>query len=54
MATTVEELDIARDTLIFLLQNLGFLINAKKFPFQPSQKIEFLEEEMDSDDSISH
>ena len=36
-ASTIKELLIARDTLVFLLQNLGFIINAKKLVFQPTQ-----------------
>lgn len=39
---------MARDTLIFLLQNLGFLINEKKSQFQPVQQIEFLGVNVDS------
>ena len=44
------ELIIARDTLIFLLQNLGFLINFKKAILQSCQRIEVLEIAMDSRD----
>ena len=35
MASTVEEILMARDTLIFLFQNLGFLIKVKKSQFHP-------------------
>ena len=42
MASTVEEILMARDTLIFLFQNLGFLINVKKSQFYPVQHLEFL------------
>ncbi|XP_057302862.1 uncharacterized protein LOC130637025 [Hydractinia symbiolongicarpus] len=37
-----EEVLMARDTLIFFLQNLGFLIHLKKSVLEPTQKIEFL------------
>ena len=47
-AQSRKELDQARDTLIFLLQNLGFLINLRKSEFQPTQHIQFLGVEMDS------
>lgn len=47
-AFSVAELNQARDTLIFLLQNLGFLINLKKSEFQPTQHIQFLGVEIDS------
>ena len=42
MASTVEEILMARDTLIFLFQNLGFLIKVKKSQFHPVQHLEFL------------
>ena len=45
---TVNCLEIARDTLIFLLQSLGFVINLQKFVLVPLQKIEFLGLEIDS------
>jgi len=38
----------SRDTVIFLLQNLGFVINIKKSAFEPTQKIEFLGMMVDS------
>ena len=37
-----------RDTVIYLLQNLGFIINVKKSILHPCQKIEFLGMEIDS------
>ncbi|XP_057296294.1 uncharacterized protein LOC130625258 [Hydractinia symbiolongicarpus] len=43
-----EEVLMARDTLIFLLQNLGFLINLKKSVLEATQKIEFLGMSVDS------
>ena len=42
MASSKEELTLARDTLIYLLQNLGFLINRKKLVLEPCQNIQFL------------
>ena len=50
MAASVEELTLARDTLIYLLQNLGFLINIKKSVLQPCQTIQFLGMEINSID----
>ena len=50
MAASVEELTLAGDTLIYLLQNLGFLINMKKSMFQPCQTIQFLSMEINSID----
>jgi len=49
MAASIEQLFMNRDTLIFLLQHLGFVINAKKSVFLPSQRIEFLGMMIDSD-----
>ena len=42
MAYSKADLEIARDTLIFLLQHLGFVINVKKSVLTPAKKIEFL------------
>ena len=42
IAHSRKEMIVARDTLIFLIQNLGFLINIKKPVYQTCQKIEFL------------
>ena len=50
MAASVRELTLARDTLIYLLQNLGFLINIKKSVLQPCQTIQFLGTEINSID----
>ena len=50
MAALVEELTLAQDTLIYLLQNLGFLINIKKSALQPCQTIQFLGMEINSID----
>ena len=43
MARSVQELIFHQDTVIYLLQNLGFVLNLKKSVLEPSQKIEFLE-----------
>ena len=48
MATTEKELFQGRDTLIFLLKSLGFLINVKKSQLNPTQKIQFLGVNIDS------
>ena len=48
MRQAITGLEIARDTFIFLLQRLGFVINLKKSVLVPLQKIEFLELEIDS------
>ena len=42
MGRTLQEIMTARDTLIFLLQNLGFVINLKKSILQPVKQLEFL------------
>ena len=39
---TVEEILVARDSVIFLLQHLGFMINFRKCVLEPTQEIEFL------------
>ena len=39
---TLPEILVARDTLIFLLQHLGFMINFKKLLLRPVKQIEFL------------
>ena len=41
MAKSVQELIFHRDTVIYLLHNLGFALNLKKSVLEPSQKIEF-------------
>ena len=48
LGATIQELIMTRDTVIFLLQNLGFIINQKKSVFIPVQKIEFLGVMIDS------
>ena len=42
MAQTLKEILQAKETLIFLLQNLGFVINFKKSQLAPVKEIEFL------------
>jgi len=46
MGSSKQEQD--KDTLIFLLQSLDFLINIKKSELKPTQKIQFLGVEIDS------
>ena len=48
MSQTINGLEIARDTLIFLLESLSFVINLQKSVLVPLQKIEFLCLEIDS------
>ena len=42
MASSLKELLMARETLIFILLHLGFLINVKKSYIEPTLKLEFL------------
>ena len=42
MAQMLKEISQAKETLIFLLQNLGFVINFKKSQLTPVNEIEFL------------
>ena len=42
MASSLEDLLMARDTLIFIIQHLGFLINIKKSYLEPTPTLEFL------------
>ena len=39
MAASIEELTLARESLIYLLQGLGFVINTKKFSFAALSKL---------------
>ena len=48
MARSVQELIFHRDTVIYLLHNLGFVLNLKKSVLEPSQKTEFLGMVIDS------
>ena len=48
MATSQEELLIAWDKLIFLLLNLGFLINTQKLILDRSSTLEFVAVLLDS------
>ena len=42
LVKTLEEAILNRDTVIYLLKNLGYVINLKKSLFHPTQRIEFL------------
>lgn len=46
MVSSKEELYLTKDTLIYLLQNLRFLINVKKSILQPCQFLQFLDIEI--------
>ena len=48
LSHTIREAHIYRDTVIYLLQILGFIINIKKSILHPCHKIEFLGMEIDS------
>jgi len=48
MAPSKKEAILAKDTLIYVLQMLGFVINIKKSVLEPLQKIDFLGVEIDS------
>ena len=50
IAQLLKEMIVARNTLIFLLQNLGFLINIKQSVFERCHTIEFLRVIVDSKD----
>ena len=45
---TIEETLMVRDTVIFLLQQIGFVLNLKKSLLTPTQRIEFLGVTVDS------
>ena len=42
LGNSMSEVFMARDSMIFLLQHLGFLINLKKCVLDPAQEKEFL------------
>ena len=42
LGKTLEEAILNRDAVIYLLKNLGYVINLKKSLFHPIQRIEFL------------
>ena len=48
MRSSLEQIMMSRDTLIFVLQNLGFVINFQKSVLNPSHQIRFLGVEIDS------
>ena len=54
MATSLEEILMSRDTVIFLLQHLGFLINLQKSKLEPNTKLEFLVVEINSVDVATY
>ena len=41
MDHSIEEISMCRDTVIFLLKHVGFVINRKKSVLAPVQEIEF-------------
>ena len=45
---SLQNIMLSRDTLIFILQNLGFVINFQKSVLNPSHRIQFLSVEIDS------
>ena len=42
LGKTLDETLLSRDTVIYLLHNLGYVINLKKSVLHPTQRIEFL------------
>ena len=48
MSQTIEGINMVRDTLIFLLQQLGLIISLKTSVLLASQKLDFLGLEIDS------
>ena len=48
MGNSLEETLMSRDTLIFILQNLEFVVNFQKSVLNPSHQIQFLKVEIDS------
>ena len=54
MATSLEEILMSRDTVIFLLQHLGFLINLQKSKLEPNTKLEFWVVEINSVDVATY
>jgi len=52
IADSIEKLEIHRDSTIYLLQKLGFIINWKKSNLIPSQIIEFLGFQINSEEMM--
>ena len=52
MTTSIDELTMTQDNLIYLLQCLDFLINLKQPVLLPSQTLEFLGVEINSKNTI--
>ena len=48
LAHSTRELCVGKDTLIFLIQNPGFLTTVKKSQYQQTQKLQFFGVEIDS------
>ena len=48
LSHAIREAHMSQDTVIYLLQNLGFIVNVKKSILPPCQEIEFLGMEIDS------
>ena len=48
MGRTLEEILMSRDTLIFLLQHLGVVINLEKSVLKPSQQIRVFRPKIDT------
>lgn len=48
MGSSLQKTLMSRDTLIFILQNLGFVGNFQKSTLNPSHQIQFLGVEIDS------
>ena len=48
MGSSLQKTKMSRDTLIFILQNLGFVGNFQKPTLNPSHQIQFLRVEIDS------
>ena len=48
MGHSIEKISMCRDTVIFLLQHLGFVMNWKSSLLTPVQQIEFLRLKIDS------
>ena len=42
MGVTLKELSVVQDTLIYLLQSLGFLVSIQKSVLNPTLTLEFL------------
>ena len=52
MASSLQDLLMAKDTLMYILQHLGFLINIRKLYLEPTSTLEFLGVIVDSEEMI--